>query len=115
MKTVELVQATAPLAEYAREVSKETVIITSGGKPMAALVPIENADSETVMLSTNPKFLALIDRSRVRQKAEGGISGAEMRRRLGLYPVRTKREENEVPSGGAPKIRHEFHELTRKK
>lgn len=84
MKTIELVQATAPLAEYAQEVSKEPIIITLGGKPVAALVPIENADLETVTLSTHPQFLALIERSRARQKAEGGISSAEMRRRLGL-------------------------------
>jgi antitoxin (DNA-binding transcriptional repressor) of toxin-antitoxin stability system len=84
MKTIELVQATAPLAEYAQEVSKELIIITVGGKPVAALVPIENADLETVTLSTHPQFLALIERSRARQKAEGGISSAEMRRRLGL-------------------------------
>jgi prevent-host-death family protein len=84
MKTIELIQATAPLAEYAQEVSKEPIIITVGGKPVAALVPIENADLETVTLSTHPQFLALIERSRVRQKAEGGISSAEMRRRLGL-------------------------------
>ena len=84
MKTIELVQATAPLAEYAKEVNKELIIITVGGKPVAALVPIENADLETVTLSTHPQFLALIERSRARQKAEGGISSAEMRRRLGL-------------------------------
>jgi antitoxin (DNA-binding transcriptional repressor) of toxin-antitoxin stability system len=84
MKTIELVQATAPLAEYAQEVSKELIIVTVGGKPVAALVSIENADLETVTLSTHPQFLALIERSRARQKAEGGISSAEMRRRLGL-------------------------------
>jgi antitoxin (DNA-binding transcriptional repressor) of toxin-antitoxin stability system len=84
MKTIELVQATAPLAEYAQEVSKELIIITVGGKPVAALVPIENADLETVTLSTHSQFLALSERSRARQKAEGGISSAEMRRRLGL-------------------------------
>jgi prevent-host-death family protein len=82
MKTIELVQATAPLAEYVQEVSKELIIITIGGKPVAALVPIENTDLETVTLSTHPQFLALIERSRARQKAEGGISSAEMRRRL---------------------------------
>ena len=62
------------------------VILTVGGKPVAALVPIENADLETVTLSTHPKFLALIERSRTRQKSEGGISSAEMHRRLGIEP-----------------------------
>ncbi len=82
MKKLELAKATAPLAKYARDVKREPVILTAGGKPVAALVPIENADLETVTLSTNPEFLALIERSRARQKAEGGIPSKEMRRRL---------------------------------
>lgn len=84
MKTLELTKATASLAEYARDVKKEPVVLTSGGKPVAALVAIENTDLETATLSTNPQFIALIERSRAREKAEGGISGQEMRRRLGL-------------------------------
>jgi prevent-host-death family protein len=89
MKALDITKATAPLAKYAREVSKEPVIVTVGGKPFAAVVPIENADLETVTLSTNPQFLLLIERSRSRQKAEGGISTAEMRRRLA--PKKTAR------------------------
>jgi prevent-host-death family protein len=83
MKTVEIKQATAPLADYARDVEKEPVIVMEHGRPVAALMPIENADRETVMLSTNPQFLALIERSRRRHETEGGISTEEMRRRLG--------------------------------
>ena len=82
MKTLEMAQATAPLSEYAQGVSKEPVVLTIGGKPVAALVAIENADLETVTLSTHPQFMALIERAR--HKAKGGISSAEMRRRLGL-------------------------------
>lgn len=44
MKTLEMVKATAPLAEYAREVSKEPVILTVDGRPFAALVSIEGVD-----------------------------------------------------------------------
>lgn len=84
MNTIELVQATASLAEYAKNVSQGPLIVTVKGKPTAALVSIENADAETVTLSTSPQFIALIECSRVRQAAEGGISSAEMRRRLGL-------------------------------
>jgi antitoxin (DNA-binding transcriptional repressor) of toxin-antitoxin stability system len=82
MRTLELANATAPLAEYAQGASKEPVVVTVGGKPVAAVVPIQNADLETVTLSTYPQFLALIERSRSRQKTEGGISTADMRRRL---------------------------------
>ena len=39
---------------------------------------------ETAKLSTNPKFLALIERSRARRKAEGGVSSTEIRQRLNL-------------------------------
>lgn len=86
MKTLEMVRATAPLAAYAQDVDvdKQTMVLTRGGKPVVALVPIENADMETVTLSTHPQFLALIERSRARQDTQGGISSDEMRRRLGV-------------------------------
>lgn len=84
VKTLEMANAVAPLAEYAQDVNQEPVILTVGGTPVAALVAIINADLETVTLSTHPQFLALIERSRVRQKAEGGISAEAIRRRLSL-------------------------------
>jgi antitoxin (DNA-binding transcriptional repressor) of toxin-antitoxin stability system len=84
VKTLEMGKATAPLAQYARGVRKNPVILTVQGKPVAALVAVENSDLETVTLSVDPRFLALIERSRARQKAKGGISSQEMRGRLGL-------------------------------
>ena len=76
--------ATAPLAEYTADLDKEPVVITSSGKPIAALVSLDNMDLETVSLSINPKFLELIERSRSRHREQGGISSDEMRRKLGL-------------------------------
>ena len=72
--------------------SEESVTLTIGGRPVAILQPLvplvliedEEADLETVTLSTHPQFLELIERSRQRHKTEGGISSEEMRRRLGL-------------------------------
>ncbi len=84
MKIVEQTEAKAPLADYAAGVAQEPVVVTVNGKPIAALVAIENADLETVSLSTNPAFLALIERSRARHRAEGGLSADEVRRRLGI-------------------------------
>jgi len=84
MKTLELDTATASVSEVAREAIEEPVVFTRNGKPVAALVPIENADLETASLSTDPEFLAIIERSRARHEAEGGISSEEMRRRLGI-------------------------------
>ena len=84
MKTIEIEKANSPLSEYAGEAIKEPLIIVTKGKPMAAIVPLENADLETVSLSTNPDFIALIERSRTRQKDEGGIKSDDMRSRLGI-------------------------------
>jgi prevent-host-death family protein len=82
MKVVEKADATATLAEYADGIQGGPVIVTNQGQPVAALVPIENADLETISLGTNRQFIDLIERSRTRARIEGGISSAEMRRRL---------------------------------
>ena len=84
MKKLEVSQATDPLEQYVRDLNEEPMMLTMDGKPVAALVPIDNADLETVTLSTNPKFLALIERSRTRQRTEGGVTSMEIRRRLGV-------------------------------
>lgn len=84
MKTLELTEATASLADYAKELNQEPLILLAGGRPFAALLTIDDADWETVSLSNNPKFQAIIARSRQRLHEEGGISSDEMRRRLGL-------------------------------
>jgi PHD/YefM family antitoxin component YafN of YafNO toxin-antitoxin module len=86
MKIVEKKQATDALATYTEQVGNGPVVVTEKGKPVAVLVPVENADLETIALSTNPGFLALIERSRARMRTEGGIPSDEIRRRLGVRP-----------------------------
>jgi prevent-host-death family protein len=82
MKVVEKEKATETLAAYTDEVGNGPVVVTDQGKPVAVLMPIDNADLETVSLSTNRLFIDLIERSRARLRTEGGISSEEMRRRL---------------------------------
>ena len=84
MTKVEFKKASRPLSEYAQKARKAPIIVVKRGRPFAAVVPIRNADEETVALSTNRKFMTIIDRSRARAKKEGGISAKELRRRLGL-------------------------------
>lgn len=86
MKTLELETATGSLAEYAKDLTDEPVVLTVNGKPVAALVSVDNVDWETVILSSNPTFMGLIERSRRRQALEEGISSEEMRSKLGLKP-----------------------------
>ena len=84
MKKIEMRQASGSLSEYARRAKKDPIVVVKDGRPVAAVVPVLNADMETVSLSTNRKFLAIIERSRSRRKKEGSISSKEIRRRLGL-------------------------------
>src|SRR5262245_6263214 len=53
MKTVEMSEATGPLSEYAGRAHHETLVVTEDGKPVAALMPIEEVDLESLSLSTN--------------------------------------------------------------
>ncbi|MGH7771680.1 MAG: type II toxin-antitoxin system Phd/YefM family antitoxin [Candidatus Binatia bacterium] len=84
MKRIDIRKASGSLAEYAREARKHPIIVVKNGKPVAALVAVRNADTETTSLSTSRRFLAIIERSRNRWKKEGGIPAGEIRRRLGF-------------------------------
>jgi len=86
-----MAEAKGTLAEYARGLKRRPVILTRRGKPVAALVSVEHEDWESISLATNPQFMAIIERSRARQAAEGGIPIAEVRRRLGLPKLRRGR------------------------
>lgn len=87
MKVIEMSDATGALADYAKDLVREPIILTSDGNPIAALLSISEVDLETISLRNNPEFLTILEQSRARLKEEGGISGEEMRRRLGLRPA----------------------------
>ncbi|HWE40423.1 MAG TPA: type II toxin-antitoxin system prevent-host-death family antitoxin [Isosphaeraceae bacterium] len=82
MKTIEIAEASSPLSDYVRRAQGEPLVVTEAGAPTAVLLPLSNSDLETIALSTNPEFIALIERSRARTRAEGGISATEMRKRV---------------------------------
>ena len=97
MKTLAKNKATAPLADYVDDLKDETVIVTSKGRPVAALVSLRNVDAETISLSSNPDFIRIIERSRNRQKLQGGYSPSEVRRKLGLSRARSPRRRRASP------------------
>lgn len=84
MKSVELAHATEWLAGYAQEDVRTPVIITDHGTPIAAVLPLEGMDWETVAVSMSPAFVAVMERARARRRAEGGISHEDLLRRLGM-------------------------------
>jgi PHD/YefM family antitoxin component YafN of YafNO toxin-antitoxin module len=82
MKTVEIAEATNPLADDVLGVRTEPLVITDHGTPTAVMLPLDDIHLESIALSTNPASLALIERSRARARAEGEVSADETRRRL---------------------------------
>lgn len=91
MRRVDIAKATAPLSEYARTVKIEPTIVTRRGRPVAAVVSLEGVDAESLAVSTDPKFIRIIQRSRKRHETEGGVSSAEVRRMFDLPPPKARR------------------------
>ena len=97
MKTVKIAEAKASLSDYAREAKRGPLVVTRRGRPVAAVVPINGVDMETLSLSTNPDFIALIERSRASYKTTGGISLEDIKRKYGIKP-RTSRRRARRPA-----------------
>jgi antitoxin (DNA-binding transcriptional repressor) of toxin-antitoxin stability system len=72
------------LPEYGRRKRGETWVLTRRGRPVAAVVPIDDENYFSIRLANDPRFIALIERSRASFKATGGSSLAKMRRRYGI-------------------------------
>lgn len=81
MKTLEIDEAS--LSDY--DPTAETWVLTRGGKPVAAVVPIRpGMDAETFALSHNPDFIDTINKSWTSYKEKGGIPIDEIRRKHGI-------------------------------
>lgn len=100
MKTLAVERATAPLSEYVRAVAKGPLLLTVRGRPVAALLDVRDVDTESLSLANNPRFVAIIERSRARLRAEGGIPLAEVRREFGL-PASAARRRKAARPGAA--------------
>jgi PHD/YefM family antitoxin component YafN of YafNO toxin-antitoxin module len=111
MKHLNLTDNAVSLRDAVHSLGHEPAAVLQDGRPVAVLLPVEGADMETVALSLNPQFLAILARSTARQSAEGGVSGEEMRRRLAVDaspPEKAKRngrrrDSKRTPSPKKPK------------
>lgn len=84
MKTIELSEASKPLSDYVKALDEEIIVLSLEKKPIAALVSLKNVDQESVALSTNPEFMAIIDIEGAREEFKSGkkLSLEEMKREL---------------------------------
>ncbi len=110
MKTLKMTEATGELASYAEQVRREPLVVTDHGKPVMALMPIENADLETVTLSTDPRFIAMIERSRALYKPGTGIPLQEIRRKYALEKRKPRRKvAHKAARRSTPKRKRSTH------
>jgi antitoxin (DNA-binding transcriptional repressor) of toxin-antitoxin stability system len=89
MTRVELTEATAPLAAYARKAKRGPVVLTRRGRPVAMLRLLTEEEREDYLVSTDPGFVDLIGRSRERWPPGAGIPLGEVERELGIARSRT--------------------------
>ena len=104
MKAIELSEVSA-LAPHLTAGADEPLLVTDRGHVIATIVPADELDAESMLLSINPKFQAILERSRKRLETEGGLSADEVRKRLGLPPKRgrTGRSTRPRPRGRSSK------------
>jgi hypothetical protein len=83
MKTIELSQV-AELTPHLQAGNQEPIVPTQDGRTVAAVLPLDEQGVESMLLSLNPQFQAVLERSQQRLESEGGLPAAEVRARLGL-------------------------------
>jgi hypothetical protein len=82
MKTLEMPASAAQLQKAMGRARQETIVLTRNGKAIAAVVPLEGADAETLLLSSSRTFLSILRKSFKELDAGRAISLADMRRRV---------------------------------
>ncbi len=84
MKNIDVTQANDPSGQSVRGLAGEPLVVTEDGAPIAAPVPIDEGDLESLALGSNPRFLAVIERARDQCRLGLGLSTEAVRRELGL-------------------------------
>jgi antitoxin (DNA-binding transcriptional repressor) of toxin-antitoxin stability system len=85
MKSIELSEVAA-LVPLLQSGDQEPLLLTRNGETIAAIVPANEQDVENMLLSIDPTFQSILEQSERRLKAEGALTGNEVRSRLGLPP-----------------------------
>jgi hypothetical protein len=90
LKVIEIGTRDSSLSSLLRLLKTQPVVLTRGGKPLAALLDVGRDDLETLSLRVSSEFRAYLQRCRSRHKAVGGIPLETVRVEYGL-PARARR------------------------
>jgi hypothetical protein len=83
MKSIELSEVAA-LEPLLQSGGQEPLFLTRDGQTIAAIVPANEQDVENMLLSIDPTFQSVLERSQRRLKAERALTSDEVRSRFGL-------------------------------
>jgi len=84
MKVIALEGNVPTFPELEELVKHGPVILTRNGLPLMTVKDVTGSDWEAVSLSSDPRFMAIIEKSRRSYRETGGIGLDELRRELGL-------------------------------
>lgn len=90
MKAIELSEVSA-LTPHVKRGRAGPLLLTDHGRVVATIVPADEQDAESMLLSINPRFNAILERSRQRLETEGGLSSDAVRKQLKLPAKRRGR------------------------
>ena len=80
MKSIDIEKSKTPLAQVVAAASGVVVVLKSGRTPVAAVISLEAIDLESLSLSTDPRFLAIIEEGRAQIRAGEILSLEEMKK-----------------------------------
>ena len=98
MKSIQLPKQVAPFVAVAETAKTDTLVFTDNKRPVAALVSLRNVDRESLALSTNPQFLAIIEKARKEIRAGKTTSLESVERKFGLDGQKERRKRAETRS-----------------
>jgi hypothetical protein len=108
VKSIDWASAHRPLADYAKNLGDEILVLKKGDRAVAAIVPLRNVDQESIVLSQHPEFLAIITRSRADFAAGRKLSLSEMKRAVlskGSFNARVARRRRPPGPGTTARSR----------
>ncbi len=84
MENIELAQSKEALGQSVRNLAGEPLVVTEAGVPIAALMPIDELELESLAPGSHLRFLAIFEIARTQCRQGLGLSTADVRRELGL-------------------------------
>ncbi|RMI26807.1 MAG: type II toxin-antitoxin system Phd/YefM family antitoxin [Calditrichaeota bacterium] len=82
MKVVEMSQVKESFQEYFGSLPDDFLVITKKGRPVAVILPMSKIDSETLLLSIDPDFLAIIEKARKEFEEGKSLSMEQMKEEI---------------------------------